>query len=778
MSNVGYATLTVLPSAKGFASALQKETNPAMGRAGAVGGAALGGGLLASMKGLAGPLAAAVGVSTITSAFGSAIKEASNLGESVNAVNVVFGDAAGGVLDLGKKAAQSLGLSNVEFNGLAVQFSNFAKTVAGPGGNVTSTLQELTGRAADFASVMNLDVAEAATLFQSGLAGETEPLRKFGIDLSAAAVEAFAYANGIAEGGKELTEAEKVQARYGLLMESTAQTAGDFANTQDSLANVQRRLSSSWSDLQAKIGVLFLPVLEKLLGFVNASVIPGLSKLIDVVGAVGSVLVNGDFNGAIAEALGVPEDAPLIDFLFTVRETIESVFGSIATAFAPFAPKIAAAFSSLGGEVLGLLPMLSPLGLIFQALQPVLPQIASVVGLLAVSLGTLLGSALTTLAPLLQTVVGVLSESFIAIMPAVLQVVSAFSTVLLAIVPVVGTLLAAIAPLITSLLESLAPILVTLVTTILPVVASLFGLVAQAIGPLVEVIVAVLMPVIQALLPVVEVVFGVIAAVVTAAMTIIQGIIQVVSSAISGDWDGVWAGIGQILVGAWDLIVSVITGALAILGSLFVALGSVISTRWNQLWSFVGSFFAGVWQGVVSGVSTGIRNVVGFFTGLPGQVLGALSGLGSFLLNVGADMMRGFIQGVVRVGRGIAEAVLAPIRGAVDGVKEFLGIRSPSRLLMAIGGDTAEGMAIGLRRGAGLVQAASEALVPALPSVPSPTSAVARSTPQSGAQSSSAGAFVNHGVIQVTDERALIAEVEKQKRRSLTAAGIQRGQVA
>ena len=73
---------------------------------------------------------------------------------------------------------------------------------------------------------MNLDVNQAAELFQSGLAGETEPLRKFGIDLSAAAVEASAYANGIAKAGKPLTEQQKVQARYALLMKTDRQDSG------------------------------------------------------------------------------------------------------------------------------------------------------------------------------------------------------------------------------------------------------------------------------------------------------------------------------------------------------------------------------------------------------------------------------------------------------------------------------------------------------------------------------------------------------------------------
>jgi hypothetical protein len=189
---------------------------------------------------------------------------ASDLEESINAVRVTFGEAGDGILQLGRDAAKAVGLSNVEFNGLAVQFSSFAEKVAGKGGDVVQTMADMTGRAADFASVMNIDVAQAATIFQSGLAGETEPLKKFGIDLSAAAVGAFAVANGISASAASMSEAEKVQARYGLLMEQTAKTAGDFANTSDGMANQQRILKAEFKNLSDGIGAGVLPMLTEL----------------------------------------------------------------------------------------------------------------------------------------------------------------------------------------------------------------------------------------------------------------------------------------------------------------------------------------------------------------------------------------------------------------------------------------------------------------------------------------------------------------------------------
>jgi hypothetical protein len=213
--------------------------------------------------------------------FKQSISEASDLNESLNAVSVTYGKNAAGVKKLGEQAATSMGLSNNAFNSLAVQFSAFSSTIAGKGGDVVGTLKSITGRAADFASVMNIDVSEAARLFQSGLAGETEPLRKFGIDLSAAAVQAHAYKTGIAEAGATLTENEKVQARYSLLMRSTAKTQGDFKNTSDGLANSQRILSAEWDNMQAKVGTALLPVLAKLTTWGTTTLIPWLSQTYD-----------------------------------------------------------------------------------------------------------------------------------------------------------------------------------------------------------------------------------------------------------------------------------------------------------------------------------------------------------------------------------------------------------------------------------------------------------------------------------------------------------------
>jgi uncharacterized protein YukE len=223
---------------------------------------------------------------------------ASSLNESVNAVRVSYGAAADAVLLLGENSARSFGISKRELNQFATQFSGFARTIRAD--NPAGFIEELTARASDFASVFNINVSDALQLFQSGLAGETEPLRRFGIDLSAASVEAFAYAKGIAESGVELTEAQKQQARYAYLLEQTGIVQGDFANTADELANKNRINAAVWDDLQAKIGTAFLPMAERAAGFISDTLLPALDTFITVHGP-GMAAAFEDAGPAIAD---------------------------------------------------------------------------------------------------------------------------------------------------------------------------------------------------------------------------------------------------------------------------------------------------------------------------------------------------------------------------------------------------------------------------------------------------------------------------------------------
>lgn len=284
-TQIAEAYVQVIPTTRGISSAIGNEFSAA----GTAASGAMGGALVAGLKKFIAPVAAIFATIELADVFGQSIKQASNFQESVNAVKVTFGDLSDEVLAYGKNSARTLGLDKNTFNEYAVAFSNWAGTLAGSGKNSADVINELIMRGSDFASVYNLEVADALRLFQAGLAGETEPLRRFGIDMTMANIEAYALANGIWDGADAMTESEKVMSRYGVIMSMTAKTQGDFARTSDMLANATRITKETWEEFQMALGALFLPTITNVVLFIRDNVIPILNTFVyEVVPAIGA----------------------------------------------------------------------------------------------------------------------------------------------------------------------------------------------------------------------------------------------------------------------------------------------------------------------------------------------------------------------------------------------------------------------------------------------------------------------------------------------------------
>lgn len=212
------------------------------------------------------PVAIGAASAAVTAFAVDAVGAASDLNESINAVNVTFGESADKILEFGENAARSVGLAKSEFNQLATPLGAILKNAGTPLDEVADKTIVLTQRAADMASVFNTDVSDALTAIQAGLRGEQDPLERFGVSLSAAKVEARALADTGKDNAKALTDQEKQLARVNLILDQTNQTAGDFKNTSDGLANQTRVLKAEYENLKAELGQQLIPVLEDVEG--------------------------------------------------------------------------------------------------------------------------------------------------------------------------------------------------------------------------------------------------------------------------------------------------------------------------------------------------------------------------------------------------------------------------------------------------------------------------------------------------------------------------------
>lgn len=209
-----------------------------------------------------------------------AAQAASDVEESTNAIGRVFGEAAGEVEAFGDTAAEQVGLSKAQFQGLAAETGAL---LTGLGFDVEDAADKtllLTGRASDMASVFNTDVETAVRAIGSALKGERDPIERFGVALNESKVQAKALELGLAETKGEIDATDKALASIELILEQTDTVAGDFLETSDGLANSQRILKARIEDTRAEIGQRLLPIMADATSAVNEFIV-GIDALAD-----------------------------------------------------------------------------------------------------------------------------------------------------------------------------------------------------------------------------------------------------------------------------------------------------------------------------------------------------------------------------------------------------------------------------------------------------------------------------------------------------------------
>lgn len=199
----------------------------------------------------------------------TALDTASDLEEVQNVVNVTFGSAAAEINKFSKSAIKSFGLSELSAKRYASTFmamSNGMGVATDSGKTMSIELTKLVG---DMASFYNVSQDIASTALTSVYTGETESLKKFGVVMTEANLEAFALSRGITKQYSAMSQAEKVALRYNYVMAQTSQAQGDFARTSGSWANQIRILKEQYAAFMGTLGTALKQILLPLLQTLN-----------------------------------------------------------------------------------------------------------------------------------------------------------------------------------------------------------------------------------------------------------------------------------------------------------------------------------------------------------------------------------------------------------------------------------------------------------------------------------------------------------------------------
>lgn len=195
---------------------------------------------------------------------------ASAYGEQVSAATVTFGEEGAAQLEkFAEAAADTANISKTEATKAANGFASFARQAGLTGTAATKFSTDLVQLAGDISSFRDISVEEALQALQSGLAGEGEPIRRLGGDISDVALKAEYLALTGQEVTGSLTQQQKVIAINSKLFKDFELAQGDVLRTQDSLANQTRNAAANFENLKTELGEGLVPVFATVVGGVN-----------------------------------------------------------------------------------------------------------------------------------------------------------------------------------------------------------------------------------------------------------------------------------------------------------------------------------------------------------------------------------------------------------------------------------------------------------------------------------------------------------------------------
>ena len=203
--------------------------------------------------------------------------------ETVNLFNVSMGKGLEGLnqyyekaIDFQERLEEKLGVNIEESMRYQALFNSMTKSMGLSADYAYILSENMTKLGYDLASLYNIDTENAMTKLRAGLAGQTEPLRELGLDITEQSLKPILQQLKITDSDGELrsirnmSQGEKAILRYMAVLQQATIAQGDFANTMESPANQLRIFNAQVTAFKRNMGNLWQGILGGILPYVNA----------------------------------------------------------------------------------------------------------------------------------------------------------------------------------------------------------------------------------------------------------------------------------------------------------------------------------------------------------------------------------------------------------------------------------------------------------------------------------------------------------------------------
>lgn len=236
----------------------------------------------------------------IGKALAEATKSAVDFYETLNLFQVAMKDS----IDTGEQFIANMsewyGLDPKNLMQYTGMFYEMAYAVNAPDEAARILSTSLTALSVDLASLFNVDVERVADNLTSGMRGMSRAVVKYGLDLRATTVEAYANSLGITEQYETMDEASREILRYLVAVKQARDATGDFARTIESPANQLRVFKEQISQLGRAIGTFLVQPLGQVLPLING-IVMALRIMISTLGALFGFKLDSNFSTGLEQ---------------------------------------------------------------------------------------------------------------------------------------------------------------------------------------------------------------------------------------------------------------------------------------------------------------------------------------------------------------------------------------------------------------------------------------------------------------------------------------------
>lgn len=449
-------------------------------------------------------------------------------------------------------------------------------------------------------------------------------------------------------------------------------------------------------------------------GAAAKTAVKGITSALGVMGTVGKVVFSGLSSGAAGLGAAI-SSIPIIGWIAIV---ITAVVGFVAWLYATnegfrnfvngVVSQIGAVLGQIGaviGSVIG--NVASVIGSVIGVVVNIVGTIAGAIGTAASVIGSVIGVIVGVVAKgigvvvgVISTIVGVISNvisTILTILTPVFQIVDLIITAIVGFGQIVWTIFSGIAEVVWTIISTVVQIIgVVLYGTIMAIWNNVLVPFGEAVGYIFTHMGEVINAVMTFVVTVVSTVWNTIVAVVTP-------ILQVIWTVISTVFNAIVSVISSVMSAIWGVITAVWNAILPFIQPILNVMSAVISTVFGGIAAVVNSLMNAIKTYIINPVATAVGYVVGtvgqIATSIKNAVQNAYNAVAGFIGNftsAGKNLIDGLVKGVMGAKDAVVNKIKEICSGALDAVKNFFGIKSPSRVMAQMGKFMMQGWSGGL----------------------------------------------------------------------------------